>query len=473
MQHRTRVLVLIDTNTNKTSQKQLVCLFVCTMVDSDSDDDVTATATILLEPPDPDEGAIEIKYGDESFTVTRKAKQSMTFAVEANSNPPTVLYRCLHAIQAVVAILGADILEYSMPQTQGELDAFDWNEVIPGRKETYPPSIDPLDSDFAKVKSVYTIVKDEKDTEARSKGLPKSGAQSYMTYKQRWRQWREICAVYRAMNPTMELQTVYDLIMGRLKLLKSLDAIFEAITEDLRKHVNKLKRAAKKTSEDKAFIEKMKKAKEEAEEAKEEAKEAAEREKAIQDQRTALLNAESIPGATTRDQTRSKRKFELKKVDKEQTAAQKVAAVAKAAAQESQKQVVELAKKHREAEEDATAATAEDTKRKLKRNDTARLDLELTPRQKCNMEGDGWKPPTRIDTQRIAYEEPGDDWKRDNTEKIHLLLACERALTSEEMLQPMTFLKVMEFMGADDGRNYDFNTRIFIFLCALILHECW
>ena len=195
-----------------------------------SEDDATsveAEVTVLEEAPNPDEIVLDVSLGGEILHVTRAAKASMGSALDAVANQPTVYFRCRFAVGAVTDILSVDMNEYSMPQTEEDLKAFDWDSLVPGRKDTYPQGTPPTDNDFAKVKAVHGIVREEKDKEARVRGLPKSGVQSYCTYKQRWKQWRDICAVYRHMEPIMELPTVAALIMGRLKLCNSLTAIDE------------------------------------------------------------------------------------------------------------------------------------------------------------------------------------------------------------------------------------------------------
>lgn len=110
--------------------------------------------------------------------------------------------------------------------------------------------------------------------------------------------------------------------------------------------------------------------------------------------------------------------------------------------------------------------------RKLKRTDVSRLDIEITPRGKVENDGEGWKPPTRAATHEIKYDPPGMEWKEDKLEKIHLMLACERILTIEGLVEPITFVRLMEFLGADEpGQEYSFHHRCFLFLLALILTE--
>ena len=152
-----------------------------------SDDETVLEATVesLVTAPDPNEIAARVTLGCESIDVTRKAKESMSTALDAMANQPTVFFKCEFAVRAVTEILGVDMLEYSMPQTSETLAAFDWEAVVAGRIDTYPQGESPTDTQFSKVRSVHTLVKEEKDAQAQAMGLPKSGVQSYCTYKQR------------------------------------------------------------------------------------------------------------------------------------------------------------------------------------------------------------------------------------------------------------------------------------------------
>jgi hypothetical protein len=142
----------------------------------------------------------------------------------------------------VTKILGVDMLEYSMPQTADYMESIDWTKVTPGRKETYPEAVPPSDADFKVVKTVHEAVRKENDAAAIANGLPKSGVQPYNTYKQRWKQWRDIMAVFCTMNPTYDLALVEATARGCLKLCKSENAVLEVIEEEVKKHIAKIKR---------------------------------------------------------------------------------------------------------------------------------------------------------------------------------------------------------------------------------------
>ena len=156
-----------------------------------------------------------------------------------------------------------------------------------------------------------------------------------------------------------------------------------------------------------------------------------------------------------------------KKVAKEEiTHAERVAGI--------QREVERIAEAEKKADElEAAEAKKKEKLKRFKRNNPDLLALELTPRSKYMLEGDSWKPPMRVEGNGpVAYAQPGEDWKKQQLAKAHLLLACQRMLTSEHLLQPMSFVKVMEILGADDPEhNYDFDTRVFVYLCALVLRK--
>jgi hypothetical protein len=67
----------------------------------------------------------QITHGTTTITVTRAAKVSMGSALDVMVNQPTVFFKCHYAVKAATDTLGVDMLKYSMPQTQEELDDFD------------------------------------------------------------------------------------------------------------------------------------------------------------------------------------------------------------------------------------------------------------------------------------------------------------------------------------------------------------
>mgnify|MGYP000313952848 CR=1 FL=1 len=59
-----------------------------------------------------------------------------------------------------------------MPQSSEKIASFNWDTLIIGRPKTHPRCKRPADPEFAKVRSVHGVCKEEKDKEARSHGLP-------------------------------------------------------------------------------------------------------------------------------------------------------------------------------------------------------------------------------------------------------------------------------------------------------------
>ena len=72
------------------------------------------------------------------------------------------------------------------------------------------------------------------------------GVQQCSNFKVKWLKFRNLCMLYKSMNPKMDNQTVLDLITGRLKMLASVNAINEAVAEDIAKFGLKRKRNAAK-----------------------------------------------------------------------------------------------------------------------------------------------------------------------------------------------------------------------------------
>jgi len=179
----------------------------------DDDNGVKAEATSLLEEEDETEDAVRIVCMGKTLIVSLEAKQAMGVAIDASSNRPTIFYRMDFVVRAACKTLALEYLEHLMLQDAETMDNFDWSEVIVGVKSTYPKCTDPTDNEHAKVRSLCNLQKEEKDAQARKLGQPKSSVQSYITFKQRWRQMRSLFAVCHCMQPTTPLQQVYDFVV--------------------------------------------------------------------------------------------------------------------------------------------------------------------------------------------------------------------------------------------------------------------
>lgn len=435
-------------------------------------------AESLMAPLDPSQPVMKIKYGQEEFLVSREAKDAMSQAVGFLANKPTVYFRQKFVMDAVMKTLNKDVLQLSMPQSQNELKSFNWDNVIPGRAETYPKGHQPSPKEFQKVKVVHEEVKKEKDEAARAIGS--SGVQSYISFKQRWAQWRDIHAIYRAMMPSSSLQMVADMAMGRLKACKSLDKIYAVIQQDVRSHIEKLKREAKK--KEKADEMKQKEAEVAAEEqmAQQTAQELQEEQTRLQEQQEQLqaeVETEVGGGVNTSSarQTRNTRRIS------EQAKRKALADKEKEAADVEKRLQLETEKARKKAEEKENLAkqrrevvnqeVEEPTKKRAKRTDVERLQDDMTPRDRFKYDGALWAPPMRSEASGVAYLQPGAQWAREARKKLALLTSLRSQLKIIGLCeQPMTFVNVMEFVLPDDSTIH-FESRVFLYLVALMIAQ--
>ena len=437
----------------------------------DDDNGVKAEATSLLEPEDETEDAVRIVCMGKTLIVSLEAKQAMGVAIDASSNRPTIFYRMDYVVKAACKTLSQDYLEHLMPQDAETMDDFDWSVVIVGFKSTYPKRTDPTDEEYAKVRSLYNLEKEEKDAQARKLGQPKSSVQSYITFKQRWRQMRSLFAVYRYMQPTTPLQQVYDYVVFRVKLKPSIDKIYEeAVNEDLHKFLKRRNSGDRKNQRQQEIQKDLDKAKADKLKA---AAEAQKQEAAIEKAKQDLADLKNVPFEGTKRQAASARKAartELRHAAKVAKASAKENKIREKALEKEEKQLAKL----KEVVQDEPAANEEaqdPPKKKLKRNDTGLLDMAINPRKKVELEGDGWKPPTRKeDTTSIDFDPPGAKWKATSLEKLNLLLSIGRDLQAEGLMaQRVMFTNLMEHI--DGTADLDFNARVFLFVVGLIVHR--
>ena len=114
---------------------------------STSDEDPEEAEAVVKElgtTPDEKEVVLSVEDGDVTIEVTRAAKNSMILSLEVDANQPTIFFRCHATVTAVCAILGLDLVDYSFR----EGPEFDWNDVIPGRKDTHPQAATPSDEEY-------------------------------------------------------------------------------------------------------------------------------------------------------------------------------------------------------------------------------------------------------------------------------------------------------------------------------------
>ena len=218
---------------------------------SDDDESVCPDAIIMdrIKEPSDDEILFTIAHESDKYEITRETKESLRTAIVYNAHPPTHYYRMVFAIEAVCRILDIpEMLEFYFPQTPDEISDFDWDEVTAGFPKTYPIGKKPTAAQFKIVEAIYLLVVAELDVKARQAGMPRSGATTYVTFKARWKEWRDYCAVYRHLNPGMTLQAVYDLMAYELKLLGSKEKIDQKVSDNIMKHLHKLRLASQKAA---------------------------------------------------------------------------------------------------------------------------------------------------------------------------------------------------------------------------------
>ena len=405
---------------------------------------------VLEKELDLDEVVVRIECENgETLDVSRRAKQSMTLAIEVNANQPTLYFRNLHCIHSVCNVLGYELLDYSFSMTQEDFQTIDWNVVVPGEKETYPTGPGPSKEDYEAVRVVYQHVKEEKDALWKQHGCPKSNVQAYSTYRGRWSWWRQSCSIYQACNPNMQPQTLLDLMQSELKLCTSQPAVEEKWKAAIQRRIRQLKKEAKKRQVEQELVTIAE------EEITDVANEEAE----------AIERCQNELGGTRNRKAKATRSI-MAPVQKKKVAAQN-----KRKDIQEQKKSLEDKKRALEIEK-AMVDYVPPKKKCTVRKDGTRLEEEPTPRSIVERDGESWSPPTRVG-QRLQFSKPGDDWLASRTETLRLFLTLGDHLRSDGILeQPMTFNLVMEFLSVDQQeQSYGFFERVFIHLIGIVLSE--
>ncbi len=430
-------------------------------------------ATSLVQDPAEDAQVFRIDYegGKASFFVTQKAKKSMACSMDAMANQPTIFFKLDFIMQAVADAVEEDKIEISFPQTPEKLQEFDWNDVIIGRPETYFKQKKPEQDVFDKVHAIHTAVKAEKDEEAREMGLPKSGVQAWSTYYQRWREWRNLCAVYRSLYPNETKEMVYNRIKGQCKMMSSLDKIYtEVVSIEIKKHLDRMKREDRKRRAAEKIEAELEKTEEDKEKADAKIVEAKAKHASLKQDLKNLKKAKYAGSKAAKAKARKEDQLAKSKEIKEAKAA---AAKASRVAKEKEKHANTLKRQAQEVE--VAAAQEEPVKKpKLKRNDISMLNMDPIPSKRVELDGDNWKPPMRNKDKKgpVAFRKPGNKWAAESTKQILLLFAMARALTADGATQqPMTFQTFVEFVAPNCPYKFDFNGRVFIYLVALILNQ--
>ena len=434
----------------------------------DGDEESVNSATIetlVKDVQNEEEVVMRIHHSGEDFDVTRKAKKSMELAMDAAANQPNYYFKCQFAVEAVCDILNLERNEYSFRTDDEDSNAnFDWKSAFPGHPDTYPKSLEPSKDEYKLVKTACENVKEEKDAEAIKRGFPSSGIQSYITFQQKWRSWRQWSAVFKAMNPDMADDTVYDAMTAELKLLSSNKTITQKINEAVKKQRAKILKqerlANKETANENEIIDLT----EQVEQSKEALKKIEAKEEQLKQAKTSAKNGHTRIG-TGKTEAIKKVIMDQKKIRKEKGDVKKTI--------KNLDKQVEVQKKRKQYVEKAKAAPAVKKKR-TPRNDLDLVNASVTPRQLFAKDGALWKPPTLIQMEgALSFEQPGEKWEDASVRKAKLLFALNRCLCEAGEVEATPTLRfVMETFGVDEmEQNFDFHARAFIQLVVLTIFE--
>ena len=437
------------------------------MSESDGElSDGEVDVTMAMEEPNDDDIAMEVECGEETLNVTYRSMKHLEMAMDASANQPTYFFKCKYVIDSVCSILEEEALDYLFPGKGEQADQaaeFDWNGVQAGRKETYPPSRQPSEEEFATVRTIYNVIKDKKDDRARANGMPNSGIQKYKTFKAKWSSIRAWGAIYDELMKESSQQMKMDKMTADLKLCRSEKHIDEKISTEIMRHVSYLKRQAmKKRKQDDiakeiADLESMKvNADKEVEKVQKKMQVVADKKVKAVDRLTRSGDAVNNALAAIRreeKETKNTRKDAIK-------------------AQKSVVRELKNAQKQRNVIEKAAAVPETKKKKTALRNDLTLVNEITSPRQKVELDGIHWQPPIRGNNN--VFEAPGEDWKKASIEKVKLLVSLHRHLMDSEAIErTLTFQTTMEYCGLDNRNDYEyaFADRVYIHLVALYLYE--
>ena len=487
--------------------------------------------------PDASAEAFSMSNGEgDKFVVSQGAKDSLAFAMDSMANKPKPFERNKYVVTAVAKILGADMLEYSFPQTQDDLN-IDFADITWNNDDTFPKGKSPTSAEFEKVRTVHQAIKDEKNAQAKLSG-GEGYSQSYITFKQKWSQWRDLCAVYRWMNPTSDLQVVLSKMTIDLKCCTSEKKLVDAVKQAVNTHIEKLKKekakkelesrraaaaaaATKASQEAAAARERQNKIVEEQRVAAEAAARDAEAAKSRELQVTVgnpgpaeetggteVPNKDQVAasqGAVSQDASSQAAEHQaalfhhaaraellerqrqglgtLFEEEEEEITRQKAISDSETRRRLDEEKRIEeeaakrLADKKRELEEidrqqadwtDDTVATPQ--KKRAPMNDIRLLNRDSTPRDKASADP-AWAPPTKSTARILTYHAPGEKWAMASKTKLSQLFALCTQLENNDYLEvPMTFYTVIDFITTDSSR-LDFNSKVFLYLIALVLVE--
>ncbi len=335
-----------------------------------------------------------------------------------------------------------------------------------GRKETYPKEFQPSKDEFGKIRVIYNHVKTEKDDIAKSQGKPSSGIQAYKTFKIKWGSWRKWCAVYDEIFKELSKQSRLDKMTADLKLCKSQKDVEAVIDKEVMRHINRLKNVARKQREQERVQALEQELQRKQQEAAQRVAEVESQQKKINEKKASLTNKSTRSGQT---QT-----VGLANVKRDERAIKRTKQEAVRAQKKVERDIKELNKRKTtldKAMADA-AAPPKKPKRTAARNDLTLVNEVPTPRTIQELDGESWKPPQRVNN---TFQEPGGDWKKSNIQKVKLLISLHRHLIEAGCIEKApSFTVLMDYLGIDcrqDGEEFTFYDRAFIYLVALYLYE--
>ena len=446
--------------------------------DEHSDSGEVGEIEVMYEEPRDDDVVLQVlRHEDDAvIEVTYRSMKHLEMAMDASSNQPTYFFKCKYVIDSVCSIVDANLVDYLFTNDEGpaaveepggeekkdeEAIDFDWNLVEPGRKETYPPSRQPTEEEFGTVRVIYNEIKKNKDERARANGMPNSGIQHYKTFKAKWAHFRSWSAVYDKIMKGSSKQTKLDKMTADLKLCRSEKHIDETISTEIMRYINKLKREARKRREQEEIQARLQELEQQKQKTKKDLELVNRKEKEVQGRRNrAVTRSGAAPSKKDLAAVRRQEK-EVKSSRKDVLKAQKCV----------EREIKQLSKR-KSIVDNAKSSPDKKAKRVALRNDLSLVNEIISPRKKAELDGDEWKPPMRGGDG--SFQQPGEDWKTDAVEKVHLIIALHKHLMGTgELERSPSFLTVMEYLGVGTAGqdSYDFSDRVFIYILALDLYQ--
>ncbi len=436
-----------------------------------------ATIRDMTRVPDDDAVVMRVEFEKETLEVRQSGMKYLERAMDASAAQPTYFFKVKFVVLFVCDVLKLDLKEYSFPDDDKEgddeeedLEEWSWATFVTNRKETLPKGKQPPKSHFRKVKVVYNHVKDKKDAECKALGMPGSGIQSLKTFKIKWATWRKWCAIYKEMNPDLSNQSLLDKMHADLKFFKSENLLDNEINKQATRYANKLKQKVNKERAQQEIAQEEARLQQAAAAAEKTLKDAETKVNTIKDKKTRAVAAlKTRSGRASRDAV-----VTYQTQEKQALTARKQAKKADRTVKRQMKNFLKRKATVDKAVADNGPPSKKQARRPAPRNDLALVNEVPTPRKVQELDGDGWKPPKRIDGSD-DYEQPGDDWKAASIEKVKLLIALREYLVEESMIDKMPpFVQTMTFIGTTLGEmEFSFFERAFLYLVALYFNRYW